>query len=217
VSQCQLVAVSKTKPVEAVTTLYAEGQRHFGENYVQEIVDKGAQLKDLDGLRWHFIGNLQRNKAKHLAKVPNLFMVETIDSAKTATALNKAFTKVAGQPGHLDRLNVMVQVNTSGEEAKSGCTPAEVVDLAQHVSAGCPALQLRGLMTIGAFDDPHPEPYFESLGDCRCRVAEALGVGEEALELSMGMSGDFEKAIAMGSTSVRIGSTLFGARDKPAP
>lgn len=184
-------------------------------------------------MQWHFIGHVQSNKAKALVRdVPNLFMVETVDSVKIADALNRA----AGE-FRAARLNVLVQVNTSGEEQKSGTTSLEAsVALAQHIVGSCEHLHLAGLMTIGRYGDTTAE-CFERLVAVRKAVADALGTSETDLELSMGMSGDFELAvglprrvcslrrwwisltlvciwqIACGSTYVRVGSTIFGDRN----
>ena len=211
----RLVAVSKTKPVEQLREVYDCGHKIFGENYVQEILEKAPQLpKDIE---WHFVGHIQSNKAKALVQgVPNLSVVETVDSKKLADKLNVAVeqNKALREERLLD---VMVQVNTSGEESKYGVAPGEkVVDLAKHIRDNCKQLKLIGLMTIGMPDYTSRPENFECLREERKRVCDALGLGEDyerALELSMGMSGDFENAIAMGSTNVRVGSTIFGARD----
>uniref|UniRef100_A0A6T8I2D2 Pyridoxal phosphate homeostasis protein n=3 Tax=Hemiselmis andersenii TaxID=464988 RepID=A0A6T8I2D2_HEMAN len=207
----RLVAVSKVQPNEKIEAAYAAGHRHFGENYVQELVGKAPELPG--DIKWHFIGMLQSNKAKALVNgVPSLYMVESVHSVKTATALEKACA--AAERG--EKLRVLVQVNTSEEDAKSGCEPPEAVPLAKHIAESCPHLELGGLMTIGAFGDPNPEPYFAMLAKCRGEVAAALGVEPESLELSMGMSGDYDRAISAGSTNVRVGSTIFGERMKKA-
>eukprot|EP00873_Tetraselmis_striata_P038287 jgi/Tetstr1/458551/TSEL_044954.t1 len=205
--QPRLVAVSKTKPVELLQEVYDAGHRVFGENYVQELVDK-APLMPAD-VQWHFVGHLQSNKAKLLLEsVPNLSMLETVDSAKLANRLNNVVEGMGRPP-----LNVMVQVNTSGEESKYGVEPEDVVELAKHVQENCPHLKFVGLMTIGMKDYTSRPENFECLQKCRSAVCEALSLQEDEVELSMGMSGDFENAIAMGSTNVRVGSTIFGARD----
>lgn len=203
----QLVAVSKTKPVELLMAAYQAEQRHFGENYVQELVTKAPQMPA--DIKWHFIGSLQSNKAKVLVGVDNLYMVETVDRQKTAAALDKALVAV----GREQPLKIMVQVNTSGEKSKSGCEPGETVDLAEYVDKECEHLELVGLMTIGAFDVSEEPEAFKILGKEREAVAEVLGRETESLKLSMGMSADFEAAIRMGSDSVRVGSTIFGARN----
>uniref|UniRef100_A0A7S2V490 Pyridoxal phosphate homeostasis protein n=1 Tax=Fibrocapsa japonica TaxID=94617 RepID=A0A7S2V490_9STRA len=205
--EARLVAVSKTKPSSDIEEAYNGcGQLHFGENYVQEIVEKAPQLPD--DICWHFIGHVQSNKARPLVEgVPNLWSVETVDSVKLANALNKACMAI----GREAPLGVMVQVNTSGETQKSGVAPEDCLDLARHISESCPSLKFQGLMTIGRLGDPSPD-CFQCLLDCRKQVSEALGLGEEELEMSMGMSGDLELALEMGSTNVRVGSTIFGAR-----
>ncbi|XP_022724023.1 pyridoxal phosphate homeostasis protein-like isoform X2 [Durio zibethinus] len=221
----RLVAVSKTKPVSVIRQVYDAGHRYFGENYVQELVEKAPQLPE--DIEWHFIGNLQSNKVKPLiAGVPNLAMVETVDDEKIANHLNRVVGSFGRKP-----LKVLVQVNTSGEESKSGVEPSGCVELAKHVSLSCPNLQFRGLMTIGMLDYTSTAENFKTLANCRSEVCKALGIPEEQCELSMGMSGDFEQAvrivficyqekenhgfIEMGSTNVRVGSTIFGAREYP--
>lgn len=204
----RLVAVSKTKPEAAVSEAYAAGHRCFGENYVQELIDKAPKLPQ--DIEWHFIGHLQSNKAKVLVKgVPNLAMVETVDSEKLAKRLDAAAAE-----NRQEALPVMVQVNTSGEETKSGINPGEpCVTLSRIIHDECPNLRLAGLMTIGMPDYSSRPENFKCLMNCRREVALALGLQENHLELSMGMSGDFESAIEMGSTNVRVGSTIFGARE----
>lgn len=204
----RLVAVSKTKPAGAVQEAYDAGHRHFGENYVQEIVEKSPQLpRDIS---WHFIGHLQSNKVKALLEgVPSLVAIETVDSAKLANKLNNA----VGSMGR-NNLDVFVQVNTSGEESKYGVEPGDdCTALCQYISLECPHLRLAGLMTIGMPDYSSRPENFECLKKCREQVANVLGVQEQSLELSMGMSGDFVQATEMGSTNIRVGSTIFGARD----
>ncbi|XP_022716133.1 pyridoxal phosphate homeostasis protein-like [Durio zibethinus] len=224
----RMVAVSKTKPVSVIRQVYDAGHRYFGENYVQELVEKALQVllhlhKSIefvnccliqrlpDDIEWHFIGNLQSNKVKPLiAGVPNLAMVETVDDEKIANHLNRAVESLGRKP-----LKVLVQVNTSGEESKSGVEPSGCVELAKHVSLSCPNLRFCGLMTIGMLDYTSTPENFKTLANCRSEVCKALGIPEEQCELSMGMSGDFELAIEMGSTNVRVGSTIFGAREYP--
>lgn len=167
------------------------------------------------------IGALQTNKCKPLAEsVANLYCVSSVDSAKKADALEKgraALIEREGEQGR--RLRVLVQVNTSGEAEKSGVEPDHTKDLCQHIREKCPHLQLAGLMTIGAIARSQaantPEAVNEDfvvLKDVRDKVAEELGVGKEELELSMGMSSDFEGAIGLGSDEVRVGTTIFGER-----
>ncbi|KAL5715372.1 hypothetical protein ACHQM5_017201 [Ranunculus cassubicifolius] len=207
--QIRVVAVSKTKPVDLIRQIYDAGHRSFGENYVQEFIDKAPQLPD--DIEWHFIGHLQSNKVKPLlAAVPNLAMVESVDDEKIANYLERYVGSSGRKP-----LKVLVQVNTSGEESKSGVEPSSCVQLAKHIKTSCPHLEFSGLMTIGMLDYTSTPENFRTLSNCRAEVCKALGMKEEQCELSMGMSGDFEKAIEMGSTNVRIGSTIFGPREYP--
>ncbi|OXG18168.1 YggS family pyridoxal phosphate enzyme [Cryptococcus neoformans Ze90-1] len=219
----RLVAVSKLKPASDIKALYDAGYRHFGENYIQEMVDKAAVLPE--DIKWHFIGSLQSNKSKLAASVPNLFILETLSSTKVADLLQKSLP-----PSRQSKLNVYLQVNTSGEDSKSGLSPlpsnsTELVDLAVHVIEKCPGLKLLGIMTIGSWDASHdptkPNPDFECLKRTRAELAKALaekGVQdapkEDELELSMGMSADFVQAIKEGSSSVRVGTRIFGERPK---
>ncbi|KAJ6820790.1 putative proline synthase co-transcribed bacterial-like protein [Iris pallida] len=208
----RVVAVSKTKPVDVIRRVYDAGHRCFGENYVQEIVDKAPQVPPLPAdIEWHFIGHLQSNKVKPLlAAVPNLEMVETVDDKKIADRLDRVVANLGRKP-----LKVLVQVNTSGEESKFGVDPSGCVELAKHVKQGCTNLVFSGLMTIGMLDYSSTPENFKTLSNCRTDVCEALGIPEEQCELSMGMSNDFEQAIELGSTNVRIGSIIFGPREYP--
>lgn len=207
-SSVRLVAVSKTKPAELVREAYQAGQRHFGENYAQELVEKAKCLPA--DLRWHYIGNLQSNKARALVSVSSLWCVETVDRVKIADTLDRLSGELRASDGPL---NVMVQVNVSAEQSKSGASPEEAPALAKHIADACPNLRLLGVMTIGRPDASMQPEAFRQLRDVRARVAAALGRAEDALELSMGMSADFETAIAMGSNNVRVGSTIFGERN----
>jgi len=197
----QLLAVSKTMPAQAVRAAHAAGQLAFGENYIQEGVDKIASLADLP-LEWHCIGPIQSNKTKLVAE--NFAWVHSIDRLKIAERLS------AQRPHHLSPLQVCLQVNVDGGSNKSGVAPEELLALAQAV-AKLPHLQLRGIMTI-------PEPA-ESEAAARAvhHQAKALfdklnaaGLGLDTL--SMGMTSDLEAAIAEGSTCVRVGTAIFGAR-----
>eukprot|EP00700_Malawimonas_jakobiformis_P003901 EC726839.1.p1 GENE.EC726839.1~~EC726839.1.p1 ORF type:complete len:242 (+),score=46.33 EC726839.1:90-815(+) len=203
----RLVAVSKLKPASDIQDAYNAGQRHFGENYVQELVSKASELPA--DIKWHFIGPLQSNKAKALVAVPNLFMVESVHSAKIASSLDKACAAIQRA-----ELGVFVQVNTSGEDTKSGVEPQQCLALVQHVIGSCPRLRFKGLMTIGS--PQTPEADFKVLVECRQTVSAALQLPVDAIELSMGMSDDFERAIAAGSTNVRVGSLIFGHRPAKA-
>lgn len=192
----RILAVSKKHGPEAIREAYAAGQRDFGENYVQELLAKAEALADLPELRWHFIGHLQRNKAKSLVAIHAA--VQTVDSIKLAEALTKNADPARPIPVHL-------QVNVAREPQKSGCDPDELPALIAAVRA-MPALRLEGLMTIPpASDDPEDaRPHFRRLRE----LAAAHGVAG----LSMGMSSDADVAIAEGATIVRIGTAIFGER-----
>ena len=198
-----LLAVSKTVSPDRIRAAYAAGQREFGENYVQEGIDKIAALADLRGhLEWHFIGPLQSNKTRPVAE--HFDWVHTIDRLRIAERLS------AQRPAGMPALQLCIQVNISGEASKSGVAPAQVPALA-HAVAALPNLRLRGLMAI-------PEPGHDPAAQRRPFAAmramlQALRADGLALDtLSMGMSGDMEAAIAEGATLVRIGTAVFGAR-----
>jgi pyridoxal phosphate enzyme (YggS family) len=208
--QPRLVAVSKTKPAAFVRACYEAGHTHFGENYVQELIQKSKQVPP--GVRWHFIGHLQSNKCKAVAGVGEVECVETIDSLKLAKALDKAVAATATASGRGDRpLHIMIQVNTSAEDTKSGVEAGEVVELVRKVRTECSHLRVVGLMTIGR-PGPNPEIDFRALAACRAELCKALDLSIEEMELSMGMSHDYLKAIEEGSTNVRVGSSIFGER-----
>lgn len=198
-SSVRLVAVSKTKPAEAIREAYAAGQRDFGENYAQELVEKAAALADLPELRWHFIGHLQSNKAKLVA--PRAHVVHTIDAASLARELSKRRPEASGV------LDVLVEVNVGGEEQKHGVAPADVGPLLDQVSA-TPGLALRGLMTMPPHDPDAARRAFEDL----VRLRDRSGGAARLPELSMGMSEDLEIAVACGATLVRVGTAIFGGR-----
>jgi len=217
----RLVAVSKTKPKDDIIVAYQAGQRHFGENYVQELVEKSNDpevLEKCPEIRWHFIGDCQSKNAPKLGgRTCNLACVETLTSVKLADKLQFHLAKKS------ETVDALVQVNTSGEESKRGVAPGpETVSLARHVVDKCPNLKFRGLMTIGDLGnsiprdksaaEPDSNPDFLSLVECRRDVAKELGVEETSLELSMGMSNDYLEAIRMGSSNIRVGSSIFGAR-----
>ena len=199
----RLLAVSKTFPPEAIRAVHALGQRAFGENYVQECTEKIGALADLPDIEWHLIGPLQSNKAAVAAA--RFDWVQTIDRLKIAERLSRA------RPADAPPLDVCVQVNASGEVSKSGVDPADAVPLAQAVAA-LPRLRLRGIMGIAepTEDTARRRAQFRVLRDCLecCRAA-----GLDADTLSMGMSADLEDAIAEGATLVRVGTSIFGARE----
>mmetsp|Transcript_5302 Transcript_5302/g.11497 ORF Transcript_5302/g.11497 Transcript_5302/m.11497 type:complete len:316 (+) Transcript_5302:107-1054(+) len=208
----RLVAVSKTKPLELLQAAYESGQRYFGENYAQELMAKSKEMPD--DVSWHFIGPLQSNKAASLVKtvgLKKLACIETVSTVKLAAKLNRAAETLNEELEEKKKLGIYIQVNTSGEESKSGLSPdGEVCDFVKQIFEECPWLSINGLMTIGA---PGDYSCFDTLVKCRDEVATVLGREPADLELSMGMSGDFEVAVAKGATSVRVGSTIFGQRD----
>ncbi|MEO7324464.1 MAG: YggS family pyridoxal phosphate-dependent enzyme [Dokdonella sp.] len=196
-----LLAVSKTQPAAAIRQLAHQGQRAFGENYVQEALGKQPDLADLD-LEWHLIGPLQSNKCRDVAE--HFDWLQSLDRAKLIEPLARY------RPHDQAPLNVLIQVNIDDESSKSGCAPTAVPDLADRVVA-TPSLRLRGLMAI-----PAPAPDLVGRRDAfrRMRVLfDELRARHAGIDtLSMGMSDDFELAIGEGATMVRVGSLLFGRR-----
>lgn len=201
VESVALLAVSKRHPVEAIREAYTCGQQAFGENYVQEMLEKARQLSDLD-IEWHFIGPLQSNKSKDVAGIAS--WVHTIDRLKIARRLSEQ------RPDSLPPLNVCLQVNVDNEPSKSGVTLDELDELAKSVSE-LPNLLLRGLMAIpqATSDSALQRQNFRLLADAQARLNES---GYTLDTLSMGMSGDMDAAIAEGATIVRIGTAIFGQR-----
>uniref|UniRef100_A0A0K8TTC5 Pyridoxal phosphate homeostasis protein n=1 Tax=Tabanus bromius TaxID=304241 RepID=A0A0K8TTC5_TABBR len=213
-----LVAVSKTKPVEMIVDAYSEGQRHFGENYVQELVEKGSNpliLEKCPDIKWHFIGHLQSNKINKVLKVPNLHMVQTVDSEKLANGLDSAWSRL--EKSKDGPLEVLVQINTSGEDEKSGVEPEHASALYKHIKEDLPNLKVKGIMTIGKFGHDYstgPNPDFIALMKCHEQICKEQNLNSNEVDVSMGMSDDFDKAIEVGSTIVRVGSSIFGYRPK---
>ncbi|MCL6248823.1 YggS family pyridoxal phosphate-dependent enzyme [Acinetobacter sp. ANC 4945] len=196
----ELLAVSKTHPAEMLREMYTTGQRSFGENYLQEALEKIEALADLE-IEWHFIGHVQRNKTKHLASsfawvhgVDRLIIAERLSSQREASQAP---------------LNICLQVNIDAQDTKDGCQPNEVADLVAQISA-LPNLRLRGLMVIPAPNNPQAFADAKALFE---HVKAQHAKPEDWDTLSMGMSGDMVDAIAAGSTMVRVGTALFGARD----
>ena len=206
-----LMAVSKTVEPERIKEAYAAGLRVFGENRVQEFEGKSSSLSELKDAEWHLIGHLQSNKAK---KAAELFRaVDSVDSLRLAEKLNQA----AGEAGK--KLAVLIEIKVGEEESKAGI-PLDSPELEDLMRAAprLPNLQIRGLMTVPPFTE-NPEgarPYFRLLRDLRDSIALRRLPEIEMDLLSMGMSHDFEVAIEEGSTCVRVGTAIFGARPKPA-
>jgi pyridoxal phosphate enzyme (YggS family) len=207
-SAVTLVAVTKTFPPAAVHAAVAAGVTDIGENYVQELLGKRAAVGAAE-IRWHFIGHLQSNKAKFL--VPWIHLIHAVDARSTAEAVNRLAAK-AGR-----RVDVLVEVNTTGESSKYGVSPGETPAFVRSL-APYEAIRIAGLMTIGPFL-PDPEgsrPMFRALRTLAEELADG-GQGNVAMHhLSMGMTGDFEVAIEEGATIVRIGTAIFGARSSHA-
>ncbi len=199
--QSRLIAVSKTKPAASVAVAYQAGQRAFGENYVQELVSKATELHQLDGIEWHFIGPIQSNKTKDIALYAD--WVHSVDRLKIAERLS------AQRPLDKAPLQVLLQVNISGEESKSGINPADLMNLATQV-AKLPQLTLKGLMAI-----PEPGKGAEAFEQMQKLSLQLQQQHPDAKELSMGMSDDWQDALRFGSTMIRLGTAIFGARGIP--
>jgi len=200
----RLLAVSKGQAPDKIRAAYALGQRAFGENYVQEAIAKAADLADLGDIEWHMIGPLQSNKTRVAAE--RFAWVQTVDRLKIGERLS------AARDAHLPPLNVCVQVNISAERAKSGAAPVEALPLARAVAA-LPRIRLRGFMGIAeeTGETERVRRQFRALHEL-FDVARAEGLALDTL--SMGMSGDLEAAIAEGATMVRVGTALFGPRER---
>ncbi len=201
-----LIAVSKTKPNEDLMELYALGQRAFGENYVQELVDKAASLpKDIE---WHFIGHLQSNKVKYIA--PFVYLIHGVDSEKLLQEINKQ----AFKQGRV--IDCLLQVHIAEEETKFGFDEAGLMELLESGRlANYPNVNIKGLMGMASFSDDRTQVQKEFKQLKKCFELSQNSMGETCSILSMGMSGDYELAIQEGSNMVRIGSLLFGARNYP--
>ncbi len=203
--EIQLLAVSKTKPNSDILAAYAAGQRRFGENYVQEGESKITTLKDCcPKIEWHFIGPLQSNKTKIIAN--HFDWMHTVSREKIASRLNEQ------RPKEMPPLNICIQINISGETSKSGTTPEALKLLASRVEL-MPNLSLRGLMAIptATSDKALQKDQFQQL---HALYQELKSLYPQVDTLSMGMSNDLEQAIEQGSTMVRIGSAIFGKREK---
>ena len=198
-----LLAVSKTKPAALVQEAYDAGQRDFGENYIQEAVDKIQQLAHLSDIRWHFIGPIQSNKTRLIAE--NVSWVHSVDRIKIAKRLNEQ------RDTNINALNVCLQVNISGEQSKSGALVDELSELAEYIH-NCANLTLRGLMAIPA-NSPDAGVTRDSFNKMQTLFNQLQHQYPSVDTLSMGMSGDIAIAIECGSTMVRVGSAIFGNRN----
>lgn len=198
-----LIAVSKTHPVASLQTLYDAGIRDFGESYIQEWLQKKSQLPE--DIRWHLIGRMQSNKAKYIQGAAH--MIHAVDRQSLARAIN---SKTQGTQ------DVLIQVNIAREESKAGVLEAELPAMVEYINA-CEHLRLRGLMAIPPYvDNPQDNaPHFEAMASLMAQTHELLEDASVFDVLSMGMSGDFDVAIAKGATHVRVGTALFGPRPSP--
>ncbi|MDH7452320.1 YggS family pyridoxal phosphate-dependent enzyme [Luteimonas composti] len=206
--EVRLLPVSKTVDEARLRQAHAIGIREFGENKVQEAMGKWEAMADLPDLRWVLIGHLQTNKAKYAARFASEF--QALDSLRVAEALDAQLQKQGRA------LDVLVQVNTSGEATKFGLVPEEVSGFVRQLPAFA-SLRVRGLMTLALFsdDEARVRPCFVRLRELRERLRQEAPEGIAMDELSMGMSGDFELAIAEGATTVRVGTAIFGSRATP--
>ncbi|MCR9244311.1 MAG: YggS family pyridoxal phosphate-dependent enzyme [bacterium] len=199
----ELLAVSKRHPVASLESAFDAGQRMFGENRVQELVAKAPELAHRIGIEWHMIGSLQTNKARDLVQVAGLKLLHSLDRIKLANVLQAELAAVERS------LDVLLQIHATDDPQKHGCPPAEAFDLLQHVRTAAPALRVRGLMAMGPLAGD-PAPVFARVAELRRELEQAIGAGLPVL--SLGMSNDLEVAVAAGSTMVRIGTAVFGAR-----
>ncbi|CAD8159162.1 unnamed protein product [Paramecium octaurelia] len=198
--QVTLVAVSKTKPVELIKEAYEGGQKHFGENYVNEVIEKAPLLPN--DISWHFIGHLQTNKVSTLMKIQNLEFIQSVDSLKLAQKIEKHCEKLGRN------INVFVQIKLSEEESKTGAEIDEAKLIIQEIITKFKFIKLIGLMTIGPIGN---KEIFEQLVDLAKKFENEFNL--QPLKLSMGMSGDYLDAIKYGADYVRVGSAIFGERN----
>lgn len=201
--EIKLLAVSKTKPIADIEAAYESGQRAFGENYVQEGVDKIQQLSSLKDIEWHFIGPLQSNKTRQVAE--HFHWVQSIDRLKIARRLDEQ------RPTNMAKLNVLIQANIDDESSKSGIATSELMALASHIT-NLGNIELRGIMAIPKAN-PTAEKQEQTLSKLHQLFEELKHEYPQVDTLSVGMSSDAEAAISYGSTMVRIGTDIFGARN----
>lgn len=199
----RLVAVSKTRPSADIIAAFQAGQTVFGENYIQELVSKLAEVRE--AVQWHVIGHLQSNKVKYIAG--QVALIHSVDRISLAQEIDRQWGKLG------KTCDVLIQVNISGESTKSGTTEDGAIQLVREC-AQLPNVRVRGLMTMPPiFDDPDAaRPYFAELRRLSEAIAAQQITGIDMVELSMGMSGDFEAAVQEGATLVRIGTAIFGER-----
>ena len=202
-SDVTLIAVSKTKPLPMLEEVYSLGIRDFGENKVQELVDKAEQLPD--DIRWHMIGHLQRNKVKYI--VDKVYMIHSVDSLRLAEEISKEAVKRG------ITVNILIEVNVAGEESKFGVTPEDTPGLVQEISH-LPGILVRGLMTIAPFVENAEDNriFFSALKKLYVDITNKNIDNVRMDYISMGMTGDYEVAIEEGATFVRVGTGIFGER-----
>ena len=201
--EVMLIAVSKTKPVEMLLEAYDEGCRHFGENKVQELVDKYEVMPG--DIKWHMIGHLQRNKVKYI--VDKVYMIHSVDSLRLAEEISKEAVKKSVT------VSVLIEVNVAGEESKFGVAPSELEALVRHIAV-LPGIAVKGLMTIAPYVD-NPEDnrrYFAALKQLSVDITKKNIDNITMNVLSMGMTGDYTVAIEEGASYVRVGTGIFGER-----
>lgn len=199
-----IVAVTKTVPVDKIKEAINSGIVDIGENRVQELLEK---RNSIDNIRWHFVGHLQTNKVKYI--IDFIHLIHSVDSLKLALEIDKRARKINKV------VDILIEVNTSGEKTKYGAKPDEVVELVRQISESCEFVRIKGLMTVAAFL-PNPEdirPMFRLLRELRDEIAKFNFKNVEMRHLSMGMSNDFEVAVEEGATLVRIGTAIFGPRN----
>ncbi len=199
-----LITVSKTKPVELLREAYDAGSRDFGENKVQELIDKIPQLPE--DIRWHMIGHLQRNKVKYI--VNKVYLIHSVDSLRLAEEISKEAVKKQVE------VNILVEVNVAQEESKFGTTTAEAIALVEEISK-LPGIHVKGLMTIAPYveDEEANRIIFRKLKELSVDIAEKNIDNISMDVLSMGMTGDYRVAVEEGATYVRVGTGIFGERD----
>lgn len=202
--EVSIVAVTKTVPIEKIKEAINLGITDIGENRVQELLEK---KNSIENVRWHFVGHLQTNKVKYI--VDFIYLIHSVDSLKLALEIDKRAKKINRV------IDILIEVNTSGEETKYGVKPEEAIDLVKQISENCEFLRVKGLMTVAAFL-PNPEevrPMFRLLRELKDEIAKLNLKNVEMKHLSMGMSNDFEVAVEEGATLVRIGTAIFGPRN----
>lgn len=196
--EVKLLTVSKYRTSDDIMVIYNEGQRDFGENYVNDLVEKSEKLP-LD-INWHMIGHLQTNKCRKILKVPNLKVIESVDSFKLAEEINTQCEKLGRS------VVIYIQINISKESSKSGVMIEDVIPLYEEINEKCKHLVLKGIMALGTLGS---EEEFTQLYDLKLKICEKFNTNPDEFILSLGTSDDFEKAILFGSNEVRIGSLVF--------